>query len=75
MTFGASFRLNIINYIWACQSEFTLPNEHYEQNPSVVVTILIANADTATMQPGVPHHAGLLIFFASFVFQFRIYEL
>lgn len=48
-------------------AEMTLPDEKQKQNPRVVVTILIVDANNATMQHGDPHHSGLLILLPLFL--------
>lgn len=46
--------------IWVCQSIITLPDGKLVQNP-VVLTILIADADDATIQHSDPNYGGLLV--------------
>lgn len=41
----------------------TLPERKHEQNPAVVVTIHIANANNTTMRHGDPHYSDLLRYF------------
>lgn len=44
----------LLFYLWACQSEYSLPDREHKYNPRVQVTIHIAYADSATLEHGDP---------------------
>lgn len=48
-----------ISDIFIVVNEPTLPGGKHEQNPRVMVSILIPNADNVTMQYDGPHHISL----------------
>lgn len=51
---------NFFCYVWVCQRDSTLSDGKHEQNSRLVVTVLIANSDNATMENGDSHYYGLL---------------
>lgn len=51
----------LLFYLWAWQSEYSLPDREHKYNPRVKVTIHIAYADSATLEHGDPYYGGLVI--------------